>query len=145
MGGAMSEPPPVTAQGPGRRLRTSGTVWGGAPGEEEARVVHIEPPDGARGVFCDTPVVASFSRPADSGTVCVDTFVVLDDAGPVPGHVWTSVDGRLAVWTPARLLTAGMLHRVRVGPVRDAQGRALRLHESTFVPGHLALGDLAPD
>jgi hypothetical protein len=129
----------------GRRLRTSGTVWGDAPEDEQARVVHIEPPDGARGVFRDTPVVASFSRPADGGTISLETFVVLDDDGPVAGTVWTSVDGRVAVWTPARLLTAGMLHRVRLGPLADAQGRAVRLHESTFVPGHLALGDLAPD
>lgn len=141
----MSEPPSIAAPGPGRKLRTQGTVWGGAPEGDEARVVHIEPPDGARGVFRDTPVVASLSRPADAATISLETFVVLDDDGPVPGSVWTSLDGRVAVWTPARLLTAGMLHRVRVGPLRDAQGRALRLHESTFVPGHLALGDLAPD
>ena len=141
----MSEPPAVAAQGAARRLRTSGTVWGGTPEDEEARIVHIEPPDGARGVFRDTPVVASFSRPADAGTITLETFVVLDDDGPVPGSVWTSLDGRVAVWTPSRLLTAGMLHRARVGPLRDAQRRAVRLHESTFVPGHLALGDLAPD
>jgi hypothetical protein len=141
----VSEPPALVTPAGARRLRMSGSVWSGAPQEEEARVVHIEPPDGARGVFRDTPVVASFSRPADPGTITLETFVVIDDDGPVPGSVWTSLDGRVAVWTPSRLLTAGMLHRVRVGLLRDAQGRALRLHESTFVPGHLALGDLAPD
>jgi len=141
----VSEPPAAAAHGGARRLRMSGTVCGGPPEGEEARVVHIEPPDGARGVFRDTPVVASFSRPVDPATITLDTFVVLDDDGPVAGSVWTSLDGRVVVWTPARRLTAGMLHRVRLGPLRDVPGRAIRLHESTFVPGHLALGDLAPD
>lgn len=107
--------------------------------------MHVDPPDGARGVFRDAPVVASFSRPADPRTISPETFVVMDEHGGVPGGIWTSLDGRVAVWTPARLLAAGALHCVRLAGLRDQQGCAITVHESAFVPGNLALGDLAPD
>jgi hypothetical protein len=130
------------AEAVARGLRAPGTAWGGAPDGATPRVLRVDPPDGARGVFRDAPVVASFSRPADPRTVSPETFLVVDDQGGVPGGVWTSLDGRVAVWTPARLLSAGRLHCVRLAGLRDVQGRPMSVHESAFVPGFLALGDL---
>jgi len=141
----MSEPPGAAVpEGVGRGLRVPGTTWHGAPDEAGLRVRHLDPPDGARGVFRDAPVVARFSRPADPSTLSGQTFLIIDEHGPVPGGVWTSLDGRVAVWTPARLLSAGMLHCVRLVGVRDLYGRELAVHESAFKPGDLALGDLGP-
>jgi hypothetical protein len=138
----VSEPPPAANAGPPRALRAPGTVWQGTPPEAAACVHHIDPPHGARGVFRDGPVVVSFSRPTDASTLSPETFVVIDEHGGVPGGVWTSLDGRVAVWTPNRLLTAGALHCIRLSGVHDRQGRPLISHESVFVPGDLALGDL---
>jgi len=141
----MSEPPAAAAPGGvGQSLRAPGTVWRADPDEPRLRVRHLDPPDGARGVFRDAPVVARFSRPADPSTLSPLTFLVIDEHGPVPGGIWTSLDGRVAVWTPARLLSAGTLHCVRLAGVRDLHGRELAVHESAFKPGDLALGDLGP-
>jgi hypothetical protein len=142
----MSEPPGAApAEGPVRGLRVSGTSWRDRPDGLTPCVLRIDPPDGARGVFRDAPVVASFSRPADARTISPETFLVLDEEGTVPGGVWTSLDGRVAVWTPGRLLSAGALHCVRLAGLRDRQGRALSVHESAFVAGGLALEDLPPE
>jgi hypothetical protein len=141
----MNEPPAAAAPGGvGQSLRAPGTGWRAAPDEPRLRVRHLDPPDGARGVFRDAPVVARFSRPADPSTLSPLTFLIVDEHGPVPGGVWTSLDGRVAVWTPARLLSAGTLHCVRLAGVRDLHGRELAVHESAFKPGDLALGDLGP-
>jgi hypothetical protein len=141
----MSEPPAAAfPEGIGRVLRAPATS-GRALGEEVSlRVQHLDPPDGARGVFRDSPVVARLSRPVDPMTVSVQTFAVMDEEGRVPGGVWTSLDGRVAVWTPARLLSPGRLHCVRLAGIRDRHGRELVAHESAFEPGDLALGDLGP-
>jgi Bacterial Ig-like domain len=138
----VSEPPGAALpEGIGRALRMPATAW--RTGEElTLRVQHLDPPDGAHGVFRDSPVVARLSRPVDPLTVSPETFLVMD--GPVPGGVWTSLDGRVAVWTPARLLSAGRLHCVRLAGMRDRHGRELVVHESGFEPGDLALGDLGP-
>lgn len=142
----MNDPPGALPAGSvARSLRVPGTTGSGAADSRGGRVLHVDPPDGARGVFRDAPVVASFSRPTDPHTVSPATFLVLDEQGDVPGGVWTSLDGRVAVWTPARLLTAGTLHCVRLAGLRDRHGRELSVYESMFVPGDLALGDLAPD
>jgi len=137
----MSEPPPAAE---GRARRAPGMGWRDLPDGTCARVLRIDPPDGASGVFHDTPIVATFSRPADPRTVSVDTFAVLDDEGAVPGAVWTSADGRVAVWTPGRLLAGGRLHCVRLAGLRDVRGHELSVHESAFVPGGLAFDDLGP-
>jgi hypothetical protein len=140
----VSDPPGLASPTAARALRAPGTVWHGIPEGSAPHVVHLDPPDGAQGVFRDAPVVASFSRPTDPRSISAETFLVVDEDGHVPGGVWTSLDGRVAVWTPARLLSSGILHCVRLAGVRDRQGRALDVHESAFVPGDLSLGDLAP-
>jgi Bacterial Ig-like domain len=150
----VSEPPGATPSQPpdggrlrdlaGRSRRAQATPWRGASDGAGPRVVHIDPPDGAHGVFRDAPVVARFSRAMDPLTLSPRTFVVMDEDGSVAGGVWTSLDGRVAVWTPERLLSAGRLHCVRLCGVRDHDGREVAVHESVFVPGDLALGDLGP-
>ena len=135
---------PASAPAEGRGLRAPGKTWRDVPEGVTPHVLHLDPPDGARGVFRDTPIVASFSRAADPRSVSGDTFVVRDEDGPVPGGVWTSLDGRVAVWTPARLLVPGARHCVRLAGLRDGRGRDLAAYESAFVPGDLALGDLGP-
>lgn len=140
----MSEPPGAALpEGIGRVLRMPASAARGAE-ELTLRVQHVDPPEGARGVFRDSPVVVRLSRPVDPLTVTPETFLVMDDSGPVPGGVWTSLDGRVVVWTPTRLLAAGRLHYVRLAGLRDRRGRDLAVHESAFEPGHLALGDLGP-
>ena len=141
----MSEPPGAALpEGIGRGLRMHATAWRALGEELTLRVQHLDPPDGARGVFRDAPGVARLSRPVDPLTVSAETFVVMDEHGLIPGGVWTSLDGRVAVWTPARLLTPGRLHCVRLAGISDRQGRNLVVHESAFEPGDLALGDLGP-
>jgi hypothetical protein len=141
----VSEPPRVSLpEGISRVLRAPARAWRAIGDEATLRVQHLDPPDGARGVFRDAPVVARLSRPVDPLTVTPETFLVMDEHGPVPGGVWTSLDGRLAVWTPGRLLIAGRLHCVRLAGFRDRHGLELVVHESGFEPGDLALGDLGP-
>ncbi len=141
----MSEPPRVVLpEAISRALRMPATAWRALGHDVSLRVQHLDPPDGARGVFRDAPVVARLSRPVDPVTVSVETFLVMDEHGAVPGGVWTSLDGRVAVWTPGRLLVAGRLHCVRLAGLRDRHGRELVVHESRFEPGDLALGDLGP-
>jgi hypothetical protein len=136
---------PVSASDASARvLRAAGTVWPSVPDSYESCVLRIDPPHGAVGVFRDAPVVACFLRPADRQSVSPETVLVSDEDGPVAGEVWTSADGRVVVWTPARPLAAFMVHRVRLAGIRDLKGRDVSAHESTFVPGPLSLGDLTP-
>ena len=128
----------------GRSLRVPATAAGGGGDRGPVRVLRVDPPDGTRGVFRDTRVVCCLSRPVDTRTVSVETFIVSDESGVVPGGVWTSLDGRIAVWTPGRLLTAGKVHSVRLARVRDLSGRDVDVHESTFVPCDVSLDDLGP-
>lgn len=141
----MSEPARLAApESAGRGLRAPGTVWPAVPDRLASCVLRVDPADGARGIFRDAPVIACFSRPADRHSLSVETFLVLDEEGSVPGDVWTSLDGRVAVWTPARLLVPGRVHCIRIAGIRDLRGCEMSVHESAFVPGDLALGDLGP-
>ena len=134
---------PAAAE-PARGLRPSGTATDTADDGGPSRVLRIDPPDGAQGVFRDARVVACLSRPADAASVSTETFVVVDEQGAVPGDVWTSLDGTVLAWIPRRLLFAGALHSVRLAGLRDRHGRDLKLHESVFVPCDLSLSDLSP-
>jgi Big-like domain-containing protein len=140
----VSEPGRLSAPEAARALRTPGTLWPAVPEGFASSVLRVDPAEGARGVFRDAPVVACFSRPADRRTVSTDTFLVVDEEGVVPGEVWTSLDGRVAVWTPSGLLAPGRVHCVRLAGIRDYRGRDVRVHESAFVPGLLARSDLGP-
>ena len=141
----MSEAARVAAaEGTGRGLRAPGTLWPIVPEQFASCVLRVDPADGACGVFRDAPVIACFLRPADRHSLTPETFLVLDEDGSVPGEVWTSADGRVAVWTPGRLLASGRVHGIRIAGVRDRRGCEVSVHESAFVPGDLALGDLGP-
>jgi hypothetical protein len=126
-----------------RGLRVSAMAAGGGE-RTPSRVLRVDPPDGARGVFRDAVVVACLSHGADASTVSPETFLVFDEQGAVPGGVWTTLDGRIAVWTPRRLLSAGKLHCVRLAGLRDRHGRDIPVHESAFVPCEVSLKDLLP-
>lgn len=113
-----------------------------ADDEVPTRVLRIDPADGAVGVFGDAPVVAVLSRALDRRSVNDITFEVRGDAGPVAGSLRTSPDGRAVVWTPACPLLAGQVHQVVAFGLRDARGRPVEKHRSTFVPCAMTLSDL---
>ena len=138
---------PGAAVGPGGRqtLRAStlpssrGVDDGGHP----TRIVRMDPADAARGVFRDAPVVAILSGPVEVGSLGEESFAVLDyAAGRVSGRLEASPDRRVLVWVPLRPLTPGVEHLVRVAGLRDARGRTIDAHESTFVPCDVILADL---
>ena len=65
----MSEPPGAALpEGIGRVLRMPASAGRGAE-ELTVRVQHVDPPEGARGVFRDSPVVVRLSRAVDPLTV----------------------------------------------------------------------------
>ena len=51
-------------------------------------------------------------------------------------------DGRLVIWTAARLLAPGIEHLVTADGLKDRKGREVAPHRSRFVPGALARSDL---
>jgi hypothetical protein len=139
---------PADAQGPApvsvsrHGLRSNSLSWGGPPGDQPARVLRIDPADGATGVFRDSPVVATLSHPAAPETVGEGALVVSCDDEVIPGWVSLSPDGRLVVWQPADELTPGVVHAVRCAGIRDGRGREMVPCESRFVPCGLAWSDV---
>lgn len=123
-----------------------GAVPGSAarlPPEGPAWVTRVDPGDGATGVFCDAPVVACLSHPADAATVHDGSFRVEEaGGGAVPGDLLLSPDGRLLIWTAARLLNPGVEHVVTADGLKDHRGRQVSPHRSRFVPCALARGDV---
>jgi hypothetical protein len=107
-----------------------------------AFVAHVEPGDGAAGVFRDAVVLARLSHPVDPGSLSEATFQVVSATGLVPSHVELSSDRRVLIWRPDRLLDAGLEHQVVAEGLRDQRGRPVAPHRSRFVPGTLAFRDL---
>jgi Bacterial Ig-like domain len=134
-----SGPLPGALSRPGLRSTTVG--WDGPPGDRPARVVRIDPADGATGVFIDDPVVASLSHPADPASATAEAFRVADDAGDVPGHLRFSPDGRVLVWTPQRPLHFGVVHTVTIAGLRDLRGREMASRASRFAPCRFSARD----
>ena len=111
--------------------------------EGPAWVTKVDPRDGATGVFRDAPVLARLSHPADAATVHPGSFRVEESGGAeVPGDLLLSPDGRLVIWTAARLLAPGIEHLVTADGLKDRKGREVAPHRSRFVPGALARGDV---
>lgn len=131
---------PVALPRPALRANTVG--WDGPPGDRPARVVRIDPADGATGVFLDDPVVASLSHPADIASATAETFRVADDGGDVPGHLRFSLDARVLVWTPQRPLRPGVEHTVKIAGLRDLRGRQMAPHASRFAPCRFSARDV---
>jgi hypothetical protein len=110
--------------------------------ERAPGVVHVEPRDGATGIFCDTPVALRLSAPVDPRSLTRETLRVQDALGRVPGQAQASADGCLLVWWPARPLRADTLHFVVVSGLRDLHGRSMAPHFSRFVPCGFVRQDL---
>ena len=127
---------------PRHGLRSNTVGWDGPPGDRPARVVRIDPADGAIGVFLDDPVVATLSHPADVSSANAGTFHVADDAGFVEGRLHFSPDARVLVWIPQRPLRAGVAHSVTIVGLRDLHGREMAPHASQFVPCPFTTGDV---
>lgn len=123
-------------------LRSNSVGWDGPPGGGPARVVRVEPPDGAIGVLRDDPVVVIVSHALDPASLSDDSFQVRGPAGPVPGQLRLSPDARVLVWTPGRLLDANGGHEVRVSGLRDVRGLDVEPHLSQFVPCRLSASDV---
>lgn len=109
---------------------------------EAAFVAHVEPGDGAAGVFRDAMVLARLSHPVDPGSLSGATFQVSCPTGSVPSRIELSPDGRVLIWRPERLLDPGVEHEVVAHGLRDRRGRPVAPHRSRFVPGTLAFRDL---
>jgi len=110
--------------------------------DDAARILYVDPTDGATGVFCDALVVASLSHAVDAGSITPEAFAVEDAEGAVPGRSTLTPDGRCLVWRGNRLLVPGVLHRVTVAGLRDLRGRALAPHRSRFIPCDLTYRDV---
>jgi hypothetical protein len=136
---AASGPLPVAVSRQGLRSNTVG--WDGPPGDRPARVVRIDPPDGATGVFLDDPVVVTLSHPADVASATAETFRVTDEAGEVPGTLRFSPDARVLVWTCPRPLRA-VDHAVTIAGLRDLRGREMAPHASRFLPCRFSARDV---
>lgn len=110
---------------------------GQAPG-----VAHVEPEDGATGIFRDAPVALRLSSPIDTRSLTGETLRVQDSDGPVAGRTQASADGRLVVWRPERPLRPNVLHFVVASGLTDQAGRPLAPHYSRFVPCAFARKDI---
>jgi hypothetical protein len=109
---------------------------------EVAFVAHVEPGDGAAGVFRDAVVLARVSQPVDPDSLSDATFQVSCSTGLVPSRLELSPDRRVLIWRPERLLDPGLEHEVVAHGLRDQRGRPVAPHRSRFVPGALAFRDL---
>jgi hypothetical protein len=107
-----------------------------------AFVAHVEPVDGAAGVFRDAVVLARVSHPVDPGSLSQTTFQVWSANGLVPSHVELSSDRCVLIWRADRLLDPGLEHEVVAEGLRDQRGMPVAPHRSCFVPGTLAFSDL---
>jgi hypothetical protein len=108
-----------------------------------ARVVRVEPADGATGVLRDSPVVVRLSHPADPLSVNSATLRVEDPCGPVAARPFVSPDGLVVLCIPDRPLIAGVPHAVVARGLRDRKNREVAPHESRFVPAELCLSELS--
>jgi Big-like domain-containing protein len=111
-------------------------------GDDAVRVLHLDPTDGATGVFRDALVVASLSHVVEASSVTAEAFAVDDEEGAVPGRTSLSADGRCVVWRAARLLAPGVPHRVRIAGLKDRRGRTMAPLQSRFVPCDLTYRDV---
>jgi hypothetical protein len=113
--------------------------------DDPVRVLHVDPMDGATGVFRDALVVASLSHVLEASSVTAEAFAVEDEEGTVPGRTALTPDGRCLVWHPERLLAPGMAHRVTVAGLKDVRGRTVAPYRSRFVPCDLTYRDVFID
>jgi hypothetical protein len=111
--------------------------------DEPARILRVEPADGATGVLRDSPVVVRLSHPADPLSVNAATLRVEDPCGPVAARPFVSPDGLVVLCIPDRPLLAGVPHAIVARGLRDRKNREVAPHESRFVPADLCLSELS--
>jgi len=136
--GAAAGPLTVSRHG----LRSNNLFFGGPSDDTPARVVRVDPMDGATGVFKDAPVVARLSLPADPSSLTAETFHVMDAEGMVPARLRVSPDASVIIWQAERLLRPDTPHFVIASGLRDQRGRSVTPHLSRFVPCDVSRGDL---
>jgi hypothetical protein len=108
------------------------------------RIEHIDPQDGACGIFTDAVVMARLSHPADPATLTTGTFRIEDADGPVPARLRLSPDRTVLLWSAERPLRPGVEHVVSAEGIRDQRGQVVASHRSRFVPCEMASGDFPP-
>lgn len=102
----------------------------------------VDPGDGASQVLRDAPVVLHVSTPLDPASLSPETVHVQDPAGPLPGGLRISPDGHVVIWAGERPFRPGTLHFIVARGLRDARGRLVPPHLSSFVPCDLVRDDL---
>jgi hypothetical protein len=110
---------------------------------EPFRVRRVEPPDGARGVLRDDPVLLLLTSPLDPDRLHEATVAMWEEEGPVPSRLQPLDGGRVLVLRPRRPLRAGCVHRLRIEGLRDRKGREAPRVDSRFTTGSLAGAELA--
>jgi len=110
--------------------------------DSAARVLRVDPRDGAAGVYRDAPVVIRLSHPADPESLSSETVFVQDPEGSLPGSLERSPDGQVVIWRGQRPFVPGVLHFVVASGLRDRRGRGVPKHVSRFVPCDLARDDV---
>lgn len=106
------------------------------------QVVRVEPPDGARGVLRDDPIVLLLSGPLDAERLPEATLEVREADAAVPVQIESLQGGRALVLWPALPLGPGREHQLRARGLMDARGREAPPVESGFTTGALAGQDL---
>ncbi|MCU0241733.1 MAG: hypothetical protein MUF51_04855 [Vicinamibacteria bacterium] len=122
-----------------RRRSTGLPHWSVA---DPTQIVHIDPGDGACGVFRDAPVVLRLSRPLDPRSVSSESIRIEDEAGAVPGRALLNPDGLVVVWQAERLLRPAGEHVILIRGLLDALGQAVIPHVSCFFPCDLTSCEL---
>jgi hypothetical protein len=112
------------------------------PDDSAARVLRVDPTDGAAGVFRDAPIVLRLSHPADLASLSGETVMVQDPEGTLAGSLGHSPDAQVLYWRGARPFVPGVLHFIVACGLRDDRGRSVTKHVSRFVPCDLAREDL---
>lgn len=137
---------PLAADGPVTvsrfGLRSKAIPFGGFDGDDPTRVLRVDPADGLKGVFRDTPVLVRLSRPVDAATVCAATFRIESAGRCVSGDRRLSPDGRVVIWRSERLLEPAIEYQLVIAGVRDERGREVLPHQSRFVPSTLSWAEL---
>lgn len=113
-----------------------------APADLPARIVRVDPTDGADGVFRDALIVVSFSHPLDAASLAGNALRVQEGSRTLVGEWKLSPDGAVAIWSASDLLKPGAVHFVVASGLKDCRGRELPRHESRFVPADLTCEDL---
>ena len=120
---------------------------GSGPHDEDGdpRVLRVDPPPGARGVFRDAAVVLTLSHPLDPATLGPQSVRVLAHDQSLPGAISWSPDRCIAVWLPAAPLPAHTEHVLEVIGLSDWRGRRVAFHRSGFVAGPYTLDELGQE